>query len=538
MVSIKADNGRNNSNRVNIFYFSDYHGNISAYRHLQSASDEFDRRHNDKENLKLAAGDLTAGKDHRKNMLLYRMLKKMKIDASAVGNHEWDNGIDFYKKFHELNNKAPYLLFNNYLSCNTNTRENEKYKKEGLFQSKIITKNNEKYGIIGATTFDDYNFKHCKMDNLENTKKNITDEVKKLKKLDTSLNKFILVSHLGDDVDKNIAQTVQDIDIIIGGHTHKLIEGVKDGKNLFISPKMEPVLVVQAGNEKYFGELSVVFDKNGRLDLSKGNEPINKIGNNKNYPESPKIKELEEKLLPPAEYLGHLLTDINPNNHLVEENPLGNLNADALRKKTGADIALLNAGGFRSFINAGPVTTTNLEYCLPFSNDVVKIKCKGKDIADIIKLGVKSTKNQHANPGLYQVSGLKYTVTADKNVKNLYTVDENDNKNREIIDSKGNIVSRNANHLFDVAMTDYMIEQLAKRGILTDFVEIDDDEIEVNEKRVKDDYGIQREVLKDYLKSDFADKNKPINIDTGRITFENRKKIGDLGFLALSVYKF
>ena len=98
MVDFVANTGYNDSKRVNIFYFSDYHGNVPAYRKLQSASDEFDRRHKDTENLKLCGGDLTAGDDAKRNVLLYRILKKMNIDASAVGNHEWDNKTNFYNK--------------------------------------------------------------------------------------------------------------------------------------------------------------------------------------------------------------------------------------------------------------------------------------------------------------------------------------------------------------------------------------------------------------------------------------------------------
>ena len=181
MVSSVSGTNSGDSKRVNIFYFSDYHGNVPAYRHLKTASDEFDKKHQDTENLKLSGGDITAGSDPKKNILLYRLLKQMKMDASAVGNHEWDNKVNFYGEFNKLFNNAPNLLFNNYLSCNTDAPDNKTYIAENLFQSKVITKNNEKYGVIGATTYDDYQFEHCKMHNLDQTKKDITSKIQNLK---------------------------------------------------------------------------------------------------------------------------------------------------------------------------------------------------------------------------------------------------------------------------------------------------------------------------------------------------------------------
>ena len=533
MIGSVAGQGNNDLKRLNIFYFSDYHGNIPAYRHLKEASDEFDRKNKHTESLKLAGGDLAAGSDPKKRILLYRLLNKMNLDASAVGNHEWDNGINFYGDFNQLFNKAPKLLFNKFISCNADTPDNKLYKQEGLFQSKIITKNNKKYAIIGATTFDKYQFEKCQIDDFEHTKQDISNEIQNLKKKDPSLDKFILVSHLGIDVDKEIAKSVPDIDIIIGGHSHTLIKGVEQGKNLFMSPKNEPVLIVQAGNERGFGELSVEFDKDGKLDISKGHEPVNITKSIYDYKENIDVKDLEDKILPPALSLGVLSRDIRPNNPLIEENPLGTLNADAIKKKTKADIVLLNAGCFRAFINAGKINQRNIEYCIPFSNHVMTIECSGKQIADIIKLGVDSTIKENKNPGLYQVSGLKYTITADNKVKNLYTVDKNGKKDTEIIDSQGKLTDKGANEGFKVALTDFVIVEIAKRGILKDFVKTEDNKLKVDKKKIIKKHDQQTKILIDYLKDEFVDKNRPIDFETGRITFEKSEKPEGVSFLSL-----
>lgn len=527
----------NQNTRLNIFYFSDYHGNIPAYRNLKEASDEFDSKHKNENTLKLSGGDLTAGNDPPKRILLYRLLKLMNLDASAVGNHEWDNGTDFYSDINKLFNNAPNLLFNNFVACNSISPNDNVYKQEGLFQSKIITKNNQKYGVIGAIT-NDHQLGNCKVDDIEKTKQDIYAEVQKLKAYDPTLNKIIFLSHLGLDNDKIIAQSVSDLDIIIGGHTHNVINGVVQGQNLFLSPKNEPVLIVQAGNEKAFGELSVDFDSYGRIDLSRGHEPVNTAKSIYNFKEDVEVKELEDKILQPSPYLGVLNKTIKPNNHLTEENPLGNLLGDAFIYKTGADIGISNAGTFRSFINAGQITERNIEYCIPFSNPVITVKLTGKDIADLIKLGAASTSDEHANPGLYQVAGLKYNVTPDKKVKNLYIADKNGNKILDIIDDKGNLVQKNASKEFKVALTEHLVKEAAKRGVMANYAVTENGKTKIDVKLVLNKYDDQRKVLIDYLRSEFTNKNKPIDVDIGRIAFENANKPNNIAFLSLiNTYK-
>ena len=44
------------------------------------------------------------------------------------------------------------------------------------------------------------------------------------------INKIILLSHLGIERDKEVAQKTEGIDVIVSGHTHELIEGIKEGE--------------------------------------------------------------------------------------------------------------------------------------------------------------------------------------------------------------------------------------------------------------------------------------------------------------------
>ena len=63
------------------------------------------------------------------------------------------------------------------------------------------------------------------------------------------VNKIILLSHLGYEKEKQIAQNVSGIDIILGGHTHNMLPDAKKGENLVVSPNGEPVLIIQVGRD-------------------------------------------------------------------------------------------------------------------------------------------------------------------------------------------------------------------------------------------------------------------------------------------------
>ncbi len=523
--------------RLNIFYFSDYHGDVPAYKELKTASDEFDSNHKDTQNLKLTGGDLVVGEDSKKRLLVYRLLKLMNIDASAVGNHEWDKDTNFYQEVSNLYKKAPNLLFNKFICGNTETPKKNEYKEQGLFQSKVIVKNGEKYGIIGAVT-GDYKFNDCNAHDINGTKQDITVEIQELKKKDPSLNKFILLSHLGIDADRAVAKTVPDIDIIVGGHSHTLINGVEPDKNLFISSKNEPVLIIQAGNERYFGELGVEFDKEGRIDLSKGHEPINTTKSIFDYKENKEVKDNEEKILGPSSAIGVLNEPIRMENPLKGENPLGDMDADAIWNETKSDFVILNAGSFRASLSAGKITKRDLEYCMPFLNKVITIKCTGKDIANLLTLGSESTKHpEQPDPGLFQIAGIKYTISADKKLTDVYTVDKNGNKSSQIVDSQGNIVPEknpDSPKEYTVAMTDHVITRFfPKLEMSRDYIKKDGYKIVINKEHIIKEYGADRDILEDYMKHNFTDKNRPIEINKGRITIENSDKAASYSFVSL-----
>ena len=106
-----------NKTKLSIFYINDMHGNIDNMSGMIAASDKFDKtvQKEGVDALKISAGDNFSGGDDKKNKLLINLLSRMGIDASAVGNHEFDSTIsklyDFIypdkTKFLAANAKVP-----------------------------------------------------------------------------------------------------------------------------------------------------------------------------------------------------------------------------------------------------------------------------------------------------------------------------------------------------------------------------------------------------------------------------------------------
>jgi len=145
----------------------------------------------------------------------------MKMDASCLGNHEFDNGLDFLAKMIRRA-KFPFITTNFDF---TGTRL------EGLTKKYLILKRGGlKVGIIGLTINPEglvakKNYEGVKyLDPIESANQTAAF-LKKEKKCDL----VICLSHLGyypaeDRVgDITLAKKSRNIDIILGGHTHTFL---------------------------------------------------------------------------------------------------------------------------------------------------------------------------------------------------------------------------------------------------------------------------------------------------------------------------
>ena len=91
------------------------------------------------------------------------------------------------------------------------------------------------------------------------------------------------------------------------------------------------------------------------------------------------------------------------------ESNIANFAADAVRNALGADIALLNAGGFRSdhVLGPGPITRRDVLALLPFQNPLLLLSITGAQLRDTLEHGLDRRIVNGQSGALPHVSGLR-----------------------------------------------------------------------------------------------------------------------------------
>jgi len=409
---------------------------------------------------------------------------RVKPTAATMGNHEFDKGVPFLLNTWLGQTRFPVVTSNVDFSKDADL--------SALARKPYVVKEvgGQKVGFIGATTTE--------TPFISSPGKNVaftTPIVSVQKSVDEltqqGVNKIIVVSHLGYDVDKALAAQTKGVDVIVGGHSHTLLGDWKavglGAKNPYPTAATDlagnPVLIVQAWEwAKIIGNLKVGFDAQGKV-VSHTAAPLAVVGSSwfrvydlpnlkgelkrVQYVKSPdgvEVKEFDGKGYVAvaddlkALYLGHFakleaalakqpnlaLTAGDPDTRAfaaefaagvkelqamvasqVGEDMKRGLNmgpgpiiADSMRAKTGAQIAITNAGGIRTDLIQGPLTVAQVYEVIPFGNTLVNLKMKGADVVKAIEDGVdfglgKYGKEFPANPLLY-VSGVTFDVDITK----------------------------------------------------------------------------------------------------------------------------
>ncbi|MVP00850.1 bifunctional metallophosphatase/5'-nucleotidase [Paenibacillus lutrae] len=187
---------------------------------------------------------------------------------------------------------------------------------------------------------------------------------------------LIVLSHLGIRYDERLAEEIDGIDVILGAHTHHLLEEPLLIRN---------TLVCAAGKYgNYAGEVKVEVDLTQRriLRMSGRVHPMSE------WEDDPVIHEILSRNME----LGRRALDI----HVAElagpleldwyrESALGNLLASALRRWMSAEIGLVNAGQLLRGLAAGPVTLGHLLAICPGPINPCRVKLAGDKLRQALE---------------------------------------------------------------------------------------------------------------------------------------------------------
>lgn len=201
--------------------------------------------------LLLHAGDYGQGTSYFTEMggnIEIDVMNAFRFDASCLGNHEFDNGIDELAR--RLKNLRNDVVCANYDFSGTVL--------EDLVQPyTIVKKAGKKIGIIGLLTdvSSVVDSEIAKVLQYQDPVKVVNKYAEYLRE-EKGCDMVICLSHLGYTEDKEVAASTVNVDLIVGGHSHTLLHKKQVVKN----PEGDDVVVVQ--NWKWglnLGHLSVDF---------------------------------------------------------------------------------------------------------------------------------------------------------------------------------------------------------------------------------------------------------------------------------------
>ncbi len=235
--------------------------------------------------LKIHAGDATTGD-------LYYNLTDGKADADAMntvcfdtftpGNHEFDSKDAGLKKFIDFLDQGSCKEKTKVLTANvTFGASSPLYQTKRVQKSQVFEKDGVKFAIIGLTIAS-----KTKNSSQPNADTMFADEIATAQKeIDAlkaqGIKNIILQTHVGYDLDQQLAKSLTDVDVIIGGDSHTLL-GPDSLKKYGMTPEGayptqlknkdgHLVCIAQAWQYSYIvGDLNVKFDKNGNIERCNG----------------------------------------------------------------------------------------------------------------------------------------------------------------------------------------------------------------------------------------------------------------------------
>ncbi|XP_066271352.1 snake venom 5'-nucleotidase-like [Branchiostoma lanceolatum] len=347
-----------------------------------------------------------------------QLMNRVKYDAMAIGNHEFDDGVPELTKFLRQTNFSV-------VSANVNATREPEF--ESLF-SRSVTLNvsGEMIGIVGYTTTDTPAIsKPGDTVSFTPVVTSVQTEVDKLTQ--QGVNKIIALGHAGIHVDTEVASRVRGVDIIVGGHTNTFLytgqaPNIEDPAGAYpkvirpIHAPSRPVLVVQDyAFGKYLGYLKVTFDDVGGLVHWEGNPILLDDTVAKDPDILAHVQTLEANLFDMAsQSVGktHVLLD---GSCRFRECNMGNLITDSMLHQNNkhpdevgwnnVGIAVLNAGGIRATLVQGSITVGDIVGTLPYQNTIDIVELQGEDVVRMLEHSASLI----GHPRFLQVSGLRVT---------------------------------------------------------------------------------------------------------------------------------
>lgn len=316
--------------------------------------------------LLLAAGDLQTGNPINdsydpKGLPIIELMNEMRFDASALGNHEFDLG---QKGLGSISHIAqfPFIAANVFPAPSYD----------------IALKPYEIFTLQDGTTVVAIGLLQLgELGIPDSHPRNVTgvaftpalEEIRNYRYLADCTDLQIAVTHLGVQEDTILARVAPYLDLIVGGHSHTLIDHPND------LPTAVPI--IQSGYKAHHMSLALLQYKDGQVVAHQEMLlPVNAKAGAVNQ----KMQQMVDGYNANPHFAQVITTSPKP---IKEKYTLGAIFADAQRWYSKADFAMQNPGGVRiSELPQGDITLKDILRMDPFGNELTVLTMTGRQLKE------------------------------------------------------------------------------------------------------------------------------------------------------------
>lgn len=456
-----------NLKKLTLLHSNDLHGDFLAEKvdekligGVSRLSGYINKVRNEEKNVIYSiSGDMFRGSlidSEFQGLSTIEIMNMLAPDVVTIGNHEADYGLA-HMLFIEKCASFPIINANMYI----------KYVGTRLFNSHFIKEiDGMRVMFIGILTEEV--LKNTKSEGVVGTLIDIQDAVSEISKIcdayrTEDVDLTVLLTHIGIEEDKKLAEALDPacgIDIIIGGHSHTLLE--------------EPCVV--AGIPVV--QAAVGTDQIGRFDIM--------VDTDKNCIDSytwqcipiteencPRDEALEKVVSEYKDYTdekyGRILTRFpraytHPKRNMETE--LGNLLAECMRDQIGADLVLIGSGSIRKTSLGPAVTVRDFLEIFPFAEPAFGFRLTGKQLRHIVTFMLREDSFLDSEHNEWFQFSKGFCCEFDR-------------KNHQVISLKMNGKEVGDEDMFTVVMQKFFFDNIG------DFLDLPSEEIEKNGRPIE-----------------------------------------------------
>ena len=417
---------------LTIFHTNDLHGRTDHYPQLITTLAEARERFGD--GLLLDAGDIFSGTlyfTEYQGQDAVEFMNLMGYDAFVPGNHEFDLGDpeEGHQALAAFFAAADFPVLGANLDFSTSEEFADQWGESisaepqpgHLYDGIVVEHAGQRIGIFGLSTSSSNTVSSPGKVTISDYREAAEAMVAEFEA--QGINKIVALTHMGYDSDPSmgndllLAQHVEGVDVIIGGHSHTRIEPPVMLTENDRGEPMASTVIGQAGEYgQYLGVMQVTFDDNGNV-LEANGELLTTEEREPDAeaaallaPYTAKIEEVRDTLVG-ARVVSALPNPRHGNGDeqsvRADETALGNLIADgqleaARRVEPKTVLAIQNSGGIREPIAQGDVSVGELVAVQPFGNRLALLEVAGAELLETFEIALANAPVESG--GFLQVS--------------------------------------------------------------------------------------------------------------------------------------